>query len=51
MYSPREHMLISDEECCKVLFSEAMSDECFSSANYTKGVNMVDLSGSTSFLC
>ena len=51
MYSPRKHTLISDDECCKVLFSEAMSDECFCSADYNEGVNMVDLSRSTSFLC
>ncbi|KAK7410363.1 hypothetical protein VNO78_01087 [Psophocarpus tetragonolobus] len=45
-----EHMLMSDEECCRILFSEAMSDECFSSGDYNKGVNMVDLLGCTSFL-
>ncbi|XP_062098781.1 transcription factor MYB3R-1-like [Humulus lupulus] len=28
-----EHMLISDDECCRVLFSEAMNDECFPSRN------------------
>ncbi|KAK7351474.1 hypothetical protein VNO77_10964 [Canavalia gladiata] len=47
----QEHMLISDDECCRLLFSEAMNDECFSSGDYDKGVNMVDLSGCTSFLC
>ena len=26
-----EHMLIPDDECCRVLFSETMNDECFSS--------------------
>ncbi|KAL2346906.1 hypothetical protein Fmac_000906 [Flemingia macrophylla] len=47
-----ELMLISDEECCRILFSDAINDECFSSGNYNKGVNMVDLPGSSSsFLC
>ncbi|TKY74579.1 Myb-related protein 3R-1 [Spatholobus suberectus] len=46
-----EHMLMSDDECCRILFSETISDECFSSGDYNKGVNMVDLSGFTSFLC
>ncbi|KAG5147821.1 hypothetical protein AAZX31_06G078700 [Glycine max] len=46
-----EHMLMSDDECCRILFSEAISDECFSSGDYSKGVNMVNLSGCTSFLC
>ncbi|POO03932.1 GAMYB transcription factor [Trema orientale] len=32
-----EHMLISDDECCRVLFSEAMNDECFSSRNLDLG--------------
>ncbi|KAF4348425.1 hypothetical protein F8388_015736 [Cannabis sativa] len=32
-----EHMLISDDECCRVLFSEAMNDECFSSRNLEGG--------------
>nr|XP_027190416.1 transcription factor MYB3R-1 isoform X2 [Cicer arietinum] len=42
-----QNMLITDDECCRFLFSEAMSDECFSSG----GVNNVDLSGCTSSLC
>jgi len=46
-----EHMLMSDDECCRILFSEAISDECFSSEDYNKGVNMVDLLGGPSFLC
>lgn len=39
-----EHMLISDEECCRVLFVEAMKDGCFSLENFTQGLNMVDSS-------
>ncbi|WVZ20843.1 hypothetical protein V8G54_008165 [Vigna mungo] len=46
-----EHMLMSDDECCRILFSEAISDECFSSEDYNKCVNMVDLLGGPSFLC
>lgn len=33
-----EHMLISDDECCRVLFSEVMNDECFSSRNVDLGL-------------
>ncbi|XLR48294.1 hypothetical protein S83_032954 [Arachis hypogaea] len=50
MDSLREHMLISDDECCRVLFSEAISDDGPSSVDYNKGVHMVDLSGCTSIL-
>lgn len=32
-----QHMLITDDECCRVLFSEAMTDECFSSRNLDLG--------------
>ncbi|KAH1110365.1 hypothetical protein GLYMA_04G080600v4 [Glycine max] len=46
-----EHILMSDDECCRILISEAIGDECFSSGDYNKGVNMVNLSGCTSFLC
>ncbi|KAK7311794.1 hypothetical protein RJT34_10156 [Clitoria ternatea] len=46
-----EHMLISDDECCRLLLSEAMNDGCFSSEDYNKGVSIGDLSGCTSFLC
>ncbi|XP_020217306.1 transcription factor MYB3R-1 [Cajanus cajan] len=45
-----EQMLMSDEECCRILFSEAINDECFSSGDYNKGVNMIDLTGCSSFL-
>nr|KYP59240.1 Myb-related protein 3R-1 [Cajanus cajan] len=46
-----EHMLISDEECCRVLFSDATDDGCFSHVDYNKGEDMVGFSGCTSFLC
>lgn len=39
-YKP-EHMLISDDECCRVLFSEAMDDGTFFSGNLAEGSNMV----------
>nr|QCH41147.1 MYB transcription factor 35 [Dimocarpus longan] len=39
-----EHILISDDECCRVLFAEAMRDGCFSFENFTQGMNMVDSS-------
>ena len=32
-----EHMLISDEECCRILFTEAMKDECFSARSLDLG--------------
>ncbi|XP_022750196.1 LOW QUALITY PROTEIN: transcription factor MYB3R-1-like [Durio zibethinus] len=40
-----EHMFITDDECCRVLFSEAMNDGCFASENFTQGSNMVELGG------
>lgn len=47
-----EQMLISDDECCTVLFPEAMNDGCFSSRNLTKGSRVVGLGGRTdSLLC
>ncbi|KAI4337473.1 hypothetical protein L6164_015887 [Bauhinia variegata] len=46
-----EHMLISDDECCRVLFQDSINEGCFSSGDYNKGVDMVDLSGCTSFPC
>ncbi|CAJ1973866.1 unnamed protein product [Sphenostylis stenocarpa] len=45
-----EQMFMSDDECCRILFSEAISEECFSSEDFNKGVNMVDLLGGPSFL-
>ncbi|CAI8599832.1 unnamed protein product [Vicia faba] len=41
-----QNMLVTDDEC-RFLFSEAMSDECFSSG----GVNNIDMSRCTSSLC
>ncbi|KAL9443138.1 hypothetical protein AB3S75_016488 [Citrus x aurantiifolia] len=37
-----ENMLISDDECCRVLFAEAMKDGCFSLENLPQGLNIVD---------
>ncbi|XWS26314.1 hypothetical protein CRYUN_Cryun26dG0021500 [Craigia yunnanensis] len=42
-----EHMLITDDECCRVLFSEAVNDGCFASENFTQGSNMVELGSCT----
>ncbi|KAI9191105.1 hypothetical protein LWI28_003648 [Acer negundo] len=39
-----EHVLISDDECCRVLFAEAMKDGCFSFESFTQGMTMVDSS-------
>lgn len=44
------HMLISDDECCSVLFSEAMNNICFSSKNLTKGSDIAGLGGCTGSL-
>ncbi|XVE97548.1 hypothetical protein REPUB_Repub03eG0028800 [Reevesia pubescens] len=38
-----EHMLITDDECCRVLFSEAVNNGCFASENFTQGSNMGEL--------
>ncbi|XP_022754569.1 transcription factor MYB3R-1-like [Durio zibethinus] len=40
-----EHMLITDDECCRVLFSEAVNDGCFASENFTQGSNVIELVG------
>ncbi|XP_038886309.1 transcription factor MYB3R-1 [Benincasa hispida] len=40
-----EHMLISDYECCSVLFSEAIINESFPSENTTDAPDMVELNG------
>ncbi|PPD99326.1 hypothetical protein GOBAR_DD03648 [Gossypium barbadense] len=46
------HMLITDDECCRVLFSEAVNDGCFASENFTRGSNIVELGGCTNIsLC
>uniref|UniRef100_A0A0R0FQH1 MYB/HD-like transcription factor n=1 Tax=Glycine max TaxID=3847 RepID=A0A0R0FQH1_SOYBN len=44
-----EHMLISDDECCRVLFSDAMNDGCFPRVDYNKRDDIVEFSGCTSF--
>ncbi|MBA0839116.1 hypothetical protein Goarm_004882, partial [Gossypium armourianum] len=46
-YQFGEHMLITDDECCRVLFSEAVNDGCFASENFTQGSNIVELGGCT----
>lgn len=45
-----EQMLISDDECCTVLFPEAMNDRYFSSRNLTDGSNAVGLGRCTDSL-
>ncbi|XP_057718381.1 transcription factor MYB3R-1-like [Arachis stenosperma] len=45
------NMSISEDECCRFLFSEAVSDGCFSPRVYIKDVDMVDFSGCNMFLC
>ncbi|XP_019457867.1 PREDICTED: myb-related protein 3R-1-like isoform X2 [Lupinus angustifolius] len=42
--------LISDDTCGRVFFSEAANDACFCSGD-NKGVDFVNFSGYTSFLC
>ncbi|KAF2304468.1 hypothetical protein GH714_031851 [Hevea brasiliensis] len=37
-----DHILISDDECCRFLFSDAMNGGIFSSGNFTKGPNSVE---------
>ncbi|KAJ7965981.1 Myb-related protein 3R-1 [Quillaja saponaria] len=49
--SKLEHMLIPDDECRRVFFSKSLNDGCLSPGVYAKGVDMVDLSGCTYFLC
>ncbi|GMJ15888.1 myb domain protein 3r-4, myb domain protein 3R4 [Hibiscus trionum] len=43
-----EHMLITDDECCRVLFSEALNDGCVASENFTRGSDMAELDGCAS---
>ncbi|KAJ6758474.1 TRANSCRIPTION REPRESSOR MYB5 [Salix koriyanagi] len=38
-------IFISDDECCRILFSEAANCEIFSSENITKDSNVADLGG------
>ncbi|MFQ6619160.1 hypothetical protein Gotur_000248 [Gossypium turneri] len=44
----QEHMLITDDECCRVLFSETVTDGCFVSEDLTQGYNMVESSSQAS---
>jgi len=46
-----DHMLISDDECCRVLFSEANNDRRFICGDYNKGVGTVEFSGHPAFVC
>ncbi|KAK8523380.1 hypothetical protein V6N12_047900 [Hibiscus sabdariffa] len=39
----QENMLITDDECCRVLFSEAVNDGCFVTEDFTQGYNMAEL--------
>ncbi|KAK5817387.1 hypothetical protein PVK06_022311 [Gossypium arboreum] len=41
-FDKQEHMLITDDECCRVLFSETVTDGCFVSEDLTQGYNMVE---------
>ncbi|KAF2286953.1 hypothetical protein GH714_036173 [Hevea brasiliensis] len=36
-----DHIFISDDECCRFLFADAMNGGVFSSGNFTKGSNSV----------
>jgi hypothetical protein len=47
----QDHMLISDDECCRVLFSELNNDRCFIPGDYNKGVDAVEFSGHPAFVC
>ncbi|KAK7384919.1 hypothetical protein VNO78_30622 [Psophocarpus tetragonolobus] len=47
----QEHMLISDDECCRVLFLNAMNNGSFSPVDFNKGEDVVEFSGCSSFLC
>lgn len=46
-----EHMLISDDECCKVLFPEANNDGSFYPGDYNEGEDRVAFSGHPAFGC
>ncbi|RHN77713.1 putative transcription factor MYB-HB-like family [Medicago truncatula] len=46
-----DHMLISDDECCRVLFSEANNDRRFIHGDYNNGVGTVEFSGHPAFVC
>ncbi|KAE8658105.1 Myb-related protein 3R-1 [Hibiscus syriacus] len=47
-YQFDELMLITDDECCRVLFSVAVNDGCIASEKFTLGSNMVELGGCAS---
>ncbi|KAL4282823.1 hypothetical protein GQ457_16G001070 [Hibiscus cannabinus] len=47
-YQFGEHMLITDDECCRVLFSEAANDGCVASENFRQGSTMAKLGGCAS---
>lgn len=40
--SKSEHILIPDDECCRVLFAEAMKDGCFPFESFTQGMTMIE---------
>ncbi|KAJ6697972.1 MYB PROTEIN-RELATED [Salix purpurea] len=40
-----DQIFVSDDECCRILFSEAANCGIFSSGNITKQLNVVDLGG------
>ncbi|CAI8605658.1 unnamed protein product [Vicia faba] len=46
-----DHMLISDDECCRALFPEANNDRCFIPGDYIKDVDTVEFSGHPPFVC
>jgi len=46
-----EHVLVPDDECCRVLFSDSMNDGCFPPLDYIKDEDTVEFSACTSFLC
>ncbi|XP_039044294.1 transcription factor MYB3R-4-like [Hibiscus syriacus] len=47
-YQFGEHLLITDDECSRVLFSEAVNDGFIASENFTQQSNMVELGGCAS---
>ncbi|KAJ4842978.1 hypothetical protein Tsubulata_017448 [Turnera subulata] len=44
-YAKPDHILISDDECCRILFTEAMNSGYFPSGDLIKGPNATDLHG------
>ncbi|KAE8687637.1 Aspartate aminotransferase 3 [Hibiscus syriacus] len=43
----QENMLTMDEECSRVLFSDAVNDGCFVTEDFTQGYNMVEFGSCT----